>query len=405
MVLEVQQNRGNYGIIVKVMDTGDYFDLTIGENDIDSLTISQQDHFNCSLINNDTGEVYKGFILAKTPQGNRLTICEVDFQRSATDDKYQPRLVFRKTDPNLNDVNASSNARNIRIPFLGGEDGYREFWKMVFFLYKFKETVDFGNFDSAYKLISSDQLKDYLNDKSKEAEVVRVADDLGVDVSEILRTRSTITLLKSYQAKLHGFIDDNASETEVQNWLDEDNHKYRQQRCLIFGLEYIDFKREGSASAKRFDVLTRVGSKYIDHVLIELKSPSDDMFDVDMSDTINYPTGQYKINEPLARAIPQILEYKSILEDKSAGDPDLERLGIKDKAYIGKCIVVIGKHNDDARWLQNRKNLVKSLGSTLEIWTYTELLDKLTATIENLERIRDEGESLEEDSADPLDWL
>lgn len=387
------------------MDVGEYFDLTTADNDIDSLTISQQGHFNCSLINSATGEVYKGFILAKSPQGNRLTVCEVDFQRSATDDKYQPRLVFRKTDPSLNDVNASSNARNIRVPFLGGEDGYREFWKMIFFLYKFKETVDFGDFDSTYKLISSDQLKDYLNDKSKEAEVVRVADDLGVDVSEILRTRSTITLLKSYQTKLQGFIDDNASETEVQNWLDEDNHKYRQQRCLIFGLEYIDFKREGSASSKRFDVLTRVGSKYIDHVLIELKSPSDDMFDVDMSDTINYPTGQYKINEPLARAIPQILEYKSILEGKSAGDPDLERLGIKDKAYIGKCIVVIGKHNDNARWLQNRKNIVKSLGSTLEVWTYTELLDKLTATIENLERIRDEGESLEEEPSDPLDWF
>lgn len=384
------------------MDTGDYFDLTVAENDIDSLTINQQDHFNCSLINSSTGEVYKGFILAKSPQGNRFTVCEVDFQRSATDNKYQPRLVFRKTDPNFNDVNASSNARNVRIPFLGGEDGYREFWKMVFFLYKFKETVDFGDFDSTYKLISSDQLKDYLNDKSKEAEVVKIADDLGVNVSEILRTRSTITLLKNYQTKLQEFIDNDASETDVQNWLDEDNHKYRQQRCLIFGIEYIDFKREGSASSKRFDVLTRVGSKYIDHVLIELKSPADDMFDIDMSDTINYPTGQYKINEPLARAIPQILEYKSVLEDKSAGDPDLEKLGIKDRAHIGKCIIIVGKHGDDPRWLQNRKNLVKSLGATLEIWTYTELLGKLTSTIENLERIRDEGEQPKED---PLDWF
>ena len=91
-----------------------------------------------------------------------------------------------------------------------------------------------------------------------------------MDVSEVLRTRSTITLLKSYQKKLQQFVDDNASETDVQNWLDENGSKYRQQRCLIFGLEYIDFKREGNTSGKRFDVLTRVGSKYIDHVLIEL---------------------------------------------------------------------------------------------------------------------------------------
>ena len=393
--------RGN-DVIITFMDTAQYFDLTAAENDIDSLTVSQQGHFNCSLINSATGEVYKGFILAKSPQGNRLTVCEVDFQRSATDDKYQPRLVFRKADPSLNDVNAPSSARNVRVPFLGGEDGYREFWKMIFFLYKFKETVDFGDFDSSYQLISSGQLKSYLNDASKGAEIARVAEELGVEASELLRSRSTINLLKNYQSKLQEFIDNDASETDVQNWLDEDGHKYRQQRCLIFGLEYIDFKREGSSSSKHFDVLTRVGSKDVDHVLIELKSPADNIFKVTEATTINDTTSTYQIHDHLARAIPQVLEYKSILEAKPAGDPELEKLGINGRAHIGKCIVVIGKHNDDSRWLQNRENLIRSLGSTLEIWTYDELLNKLTSTIENLERIRDEDDQPEED---PLDWF
>lgn len=383
------------------MDVSGYFDLTVPENDIESLTINQQDHFDCSLVDNTTGETYKGFILAKSPQGNNLTVCDTEFKRSGTDNKYQPRLTFRRVDDQFIDVNAPSGSRSRRIPFSDGADGYREFWKMIAFLFRFKELIDFGEFDGTYQVISADQLKEYMNNTSNTDEITKIADELGVEVSELLRTKSTLKLLKSYRDKLQEFIDTDASETEVQNWLDEDNHKYRQQRCLIFGLEYIDFRREGSASSKRFDVLTRVGSKHIDHVLIELKSPSDDIFGVDMSDTINYPTGQYKINEPLARAIPQILEYKSILEDKSSGDPDLERLGIKSKAYIGKCIVVIGKHSDDARWLQNRKNLVKSLGSTLEIWTYTELLDKLSSTIENLERIKEH----EEPEQDPLDWF
>jgi hypothetical protein len=377
-----------------------YFDLTIAENDIDSLTVHALDRFNCSLKDKNSSQIYKGFILAKSPEGNRLTVCEVDFQRSGTDGKYQPRLTFRRVDPQLNTQNAPSNARNIRMPFAHGEDGYREFWKMIFFLYGFKETVDFGNFHNDYQLISTDQFKNYMNDKTKEAEVAQIAGELGVDVSEVLRTRSTITLLKSYQAKLQEFISNNASETDVQNWLDEDGSKYRQQRCLIFGLEYIDFKREGNTSGKRFDVLTRVGSKYIDHVLIELKSPSADIFKIDAVANANGGTSsEYNISKELSRAIPQILEYKSTLESKPAGDPELERLGVQGQIHVGKCIIVIGKHDDDSRWLQNRKNLVKSLGATLEIWTYTELLDKLTATIENLERISHEDENTYVDTA------
>jgi hypothetical protein len=371
------------------MDTTNYFDLTIPENDIEQLTINEHDHFDCNLVNANTGEAYKGFILAKSPQGNNLTVCDTEFKRSGTDDKYQPRLIFRRVDDQFIDVNAPSSSRSRRIPFSDGADGYREFWKMVAFLFKFKETIDFGDFDGTYQVISADQFKDYMNNSANKDEVTRIANELGVDISEILRSTSTLTLLKSYRQKLQGFIDSNASETDVQNWIDEDDHKFRQQRCLIFGLEYIDFKREGSVNSKNFDVLTRVGSKYIDHVVIELKSPSDNIFEVTTADTINEPTGTYKIHKQLSRAIPQILEYKSALESKQPGDAELEKLGIFKKPYIGKCIIVIGKHTDNPRWLLNRENLVRSLNSGLEIWTYTELLNKLDATIQNLERIKE----------------
>jgi hypothetical protein len=286
------------------------------------------------------------------------------------------------------------------MPFEGGEDGYREFWKMIFFLYKFKETVDFGEFEGSYQVISSEQLKEYMNNSANKDEVVKIADELGADVSEILRTKSTLTLLKSYRQKLQDFINSNASETDVQNWIDEDDHKYRQQRCLIFGLEYIDFKREGSVNSKNFDVLTRVSSKYIDHVIIELKGPSADIFEVTSAETINNTTDTYKIHGHLARAIPQILEYKSALESKQPGDAELEKLGIFHKPHIGKCIIIIGKHSDNPRWKANRENLVRSFGSGLEIWTYTELINKLDATIQNLERIK---ESEDEDTSNSRD--
>ena len=388
------------------MDTAHYFDLTAPENDIEALTIQAADHFDCDLINGSTGERYKGFILAKSPQGKNLTICDTEFKKSATDQKYQPRLIFRRVDDGFNDVNAPSSSRNRRIPFADGSDGYREFWKMVSFLFKFKETIDLGDFDGTYQVISSDQFKEYITNAANKDEITKIAEELGVDVSEILRTKSTITLLKNYRTKLQEFIDNDASEIAVQNWLDEDGHKYRQQRCLIFGLEYIDFKREGNASGKRFDVLTRVGSKFIDHVLIELKSPSANIFKVDAVTNANGGTSsEYNISKELARAIPQILEYRCTLMDKQPGDPELERLGITstEKIRIGKCIVVIGKHDNDARWLKNRENLVRSLGSDFEIWTYTELLNKLDATIQNLERIKENEEPEDEVNLD--DWF
>lgn len=385
-MLAIKGDRDHYSYV----DIDDYFDLTVPENDIDALTINASDHFECVLQNFTTNQVYKGFVLARSPQGNRLTVCDLGFHRSATDGKYQPRITFRRTNQELLNASASASARQVIMPFSSGNDGYREFWKVIFFLYKFKESIDFGDFDGQYHMLSADQLTEYLNTNSNHQKILDAAKELNTDVSGLLRTSSTIKLLNEYKDKLEEFITNESTETDVQNWIDEDNHRYRQQRCLIFGLEYINFKREGSVSSKRFDVLTRVGSKYIDHVLIELKSPCDDIFDISTSATVNDNTSEYKIHKELARAIPQILEYKSTLESKPGGDPELEKLGIYEKPHIGKCIIVIGKHRNDLRWKQNRENLVRSLNSNLEVWTYTELLNKLKSTIENLERVGDE---------------
>lgn len=381
------------------MVRSEYFDLTDSLNDIENLAIFKVDYFDCRLTDTTTGQIYEGFILAQSKEGNRLTVCDVGFRKSATDQKYQPRLVFRRTKANLDNVVPPKTAENIRLSFATGDDGYRNFWKMIFFLYGFKEIIDFGDFDSSYQVFSSDQLKKYMNDQNNKVEMLKVLEELDIDISVILRSQSTLILLRKYKEKLQEFIDNDSTETDVQNWLDEENHKYRQQRCLIFGLEYIDFHREGSVSSKNFDVLTRIGSKHVDHVLIELKSPADDIFKITPHTTINEQTNTYQLHEHLSRAIPQILEYKSILEAKQPGDPELEKLGITNKAHIGKCIIVIGKHQDDARWIQNRKNLLHSLGAVLEIWTYTELLDKLTSTIESLERIKEE-ENYEKDQYD-----
>lgn len=358
-------------------------------DDLTELSIKKDDYFNCVIENEKSGAVYDGFILAKSPTGKATTICEVGFQKSDIDKRYQPRLTFKRTDEDFNEKKIAGKSITQRISFHTGGEGYREFWKMISFLSGFKELVDIGNFKQDYKVVTDEEFSKYLKIKEKEGSLEifeKLVEDSEVDSVVMLRSASTIKLLKSYRDKIKSFISNGASETDVQNWIDQDDHKFRQERCMIFGLEFIDHKREGGASGNRYDLLTRIGSETEERVLIELKSPSDDIFNIKNTETINDIKKEYSISNSLARAIPQILEYKKTLEDKNAGDPELEKIGELSDIKINKCIIVIGSKKSDPRWLNNLREFRNSLNSNLEIWTYTDLFNKIDSTIKNLEQ-------------------
>jgi uncharacterized protein YaaR (DUF327 family) len=263
---------------------------------------------------------------------------------------------------------------------------------MVSFLNSFKNIIDTGNFSGEYQVVSDAEFSDYLKSKETEGDLgvfIDLVESSGTDSAAILHSATTLKLLKTYRSKIKEFIDSDATETDVQNWIDEDGHKYRKERCLIFGLEFINHKREAGASGDRYDLLTRIGASSEERVLIELKSPSSDVFDVKSSDTINNPKKEYSISSSLSRAIPQILEYKHTLETKLAGDSELQKIGEDGIIQISKCIIVIGKSIDDTRLMKNLRELRKSLSSGLEIWTYSDLYNKIDSTIQNLESNKD----------------
>ena len=123
-----------------------YFDLTT-TNDLEKLFIEQKDVFSCQLID-DKKVIYDGFRLAKSEKENIFTVCDINFQKSNTDNKYQARLIFRKTDNEFKERNVNKGTDCIRLAFNTRQDGYREFWKMIAFLYKWRETIDLGEFGS-----------------------------------------------------------------------------------------------------------------------------------------------------------------------------------------------------------------------------------------------------------------
>lgn len=150
----------------------DYIDLTDPSCDLSHYRIEAMPGFNCMIIDDsDIRNEYLGFLLAKSKGGEAYTVCDVDFHYSGKDKKYGTRLVFRKTFKDLRDKTVSKNQIFQRIPFRTGQDGYREFWKMIAFLETFKETVDIGEFLDEFKVVSKDDIVSNLKkiDKSERA--------------------------------------------------------------------------------------------------------------------------------------------------------------------------------------------------------------------------------------------
>ncbi len=190
-----------------------------------------------------------------------------------------------------------------------------------------------------------------------------------------------LNTLKENLSFLKDALKDNKTESDIQNWIDEDDRKYSKQRCMVFGIEFIDPKREGELSRKRFDVLAEQNRRY--HIIIELKGPRGDIFEVkQVSNNNGGVSTEYRISEELSRAIPQVLGYKKLYLEMSS--EELEAIGLRERKEISKCIIIIGKRSDSTVWLENFDDLKNSLNG-IEIWTYTDLVEKLENTIENLE--------------------
>jgi hypothetical protein len=248
-----------------------------------------------------------------------------------------------------------------------------------------KAVIELGKFINAQIEFSGKKIntETVLIEKSDSLDVDQIIKGLNSGQKEELGIGVRVDLLKSYKKFLEENLDKN--EKFIQDWLDEDGGKYRKQRCLIFGLEFIDHKREGELARKRFDILTRTSLTINEYVIVELKSPKDEVFDIkEVENTNGGTTTEYHLSKSIARAIPQILNYKSMIDSKKDEDEDLQRIGIQ-AGKICKCIILIGKRHQNAVWEKNLLNIKQNFSNMLEIWTYSDLINKLNITIKNLE--------------------
>ena len=207
-----------------------------------------------------------------------------------------------------------------------------------------------------------------------------------------------VSVLESHKDFLEKNLD--KEEKFIQDWIDgkidddgnvmrtisqEAQEQIKKSRCLIFGLEFINHKREGAVNSKRFDILTCLSEKESEYVLIELKSPNADVFKVKSVGNKNGGHSyEYHLSEGISRAIPQILRYRDNLESKNSDDEDWLKIGLP-KKEIAKCIILIGtRKNDDPLWESHFSSIRRNFSNSLEIMTYSDLITKIDTTIANL---------------------
>lgn len=120
--------------------------------DISELSIKENaEKSTCYVVSKDHKSYYTSFILDKNSRS--LLKCEISFYRSSINDRYIPRLTFKRC--NLDGVEQDSSKQSIRISFSDGPVAIR-FWKFINFLGAFKYLVDTGDFQKEFKVVTDD---------------------------------------------------------------------------------------------------------------------------------------------------------------------------------------------------------------------------------------------------------
>lgn len=128
------------------------FDLT--SRSLDELILKEtHSKDKCMIQDSKNDEIaYSCFLISKNSQTK--TICEVGFYKSSETHKYLPRPVFKKIALN-GDIKSSKTGDKIIIKLDSSEEAIT-FWKLIGFLYSYKELVDVEQFEKAFKVQAKD---------------------------------------------------------------------------------------------------------------------------------------------------------------------------------------------------------------------------------------------------------
>ena len=271
------------------MNKKQYIDLTNEEMDLSNFKI-ERNKFEARLAEGKTQ--YDGFILAKSKEGKRMTVCDLNFHFSSRTGKYEARPTFKRTDKNYDVTNVKNGSIQQRISFDSTQEGYPAFWKMISFLEKYNEFIETGNL-STFQVVSTDDIIFTMKNKENEERlrtIQKILENTDIVDGDLLLISKRKKSLGIFDSLLHedGYADFYREKNNIQAKGDEAIwHHFFKNNKWIFGLnldyyflkDFLDEQSIGSSDSKGR------GNPKVDMIglndfttLIELKTPNAKFF-------------------------------------------------------------------------------------------------------------------------------
>lgn len=376
--------------------------FNLKEDDLSNLVIKETNNKDNCYIYNIDNTIIGGFILIDKPSVK--TIVNVTFHKSSTENKYLPRLEFRKV--NAENIAKKSKGEDVIIPFRDGEDAL-SFWKVIQFLQGFKELVDLGDFHSKYQAISFDNyLLEFKSKLQSERikELVSLAENTSLsndDLKEIIQSQRKNTihwfyaLLKNLSNK-EGVNIFNSYRTKhsISKQGDEEVwHHFLKSNEWIIGLNVeLKFIRDLLSEQKvGIENSKGTGSPKVDLLgisyftsLIELKTSDTKIFKPEK--TSKSRSNTWDFSNDFIEAYSQVLAQRtSLTERKSILDEEGNILDNEIHRILDpKAILLIGNRSEEFPHNRNNENNIKTDcferlrrdTKNVEILTYDELFER-----------------------------
>lgn len=355
---------------------------------------------NCYIY--DGSDIVGGFILVNNPKAK--TILKISFYKSSKDNKYLPRLEFRKED--ANGKLKESKGKDVIISIKDGEDA-RAFWKTIHFLEGFKELVDLGDFRSKYKAVSFDS---YLVDfKSKgQAEKLKELYSLSEHI-KLNKQEIKELLFPQRKNTIHWFyaflkyLQNNQGTKAFESYRNKHSIKERGEEAIwhhflknhdwIIGLNVdLKFIRDLLTKQKVGNPNSKgAGSPEVDLLgisyfttLIELKTSKTKIFTP--SKTSKSRANTWDFSSDFIEAYSQVLSQRTeLLKDKDIMDENGAIIDNKIHRVLDpKAVLIIGNRNLEFPHIRNSEKDVKSDcferlrrdNRNVEIITFDELFER-----------------------------
>lgn len=307
------------------------FDLN---ESLDQIEIQEtNDKSSCFICKkDDRRHIYDEFIIFNGPKVE--VRCDISFYKSSSTGKFTPRITFFKQKKN-GEIKETDKDK-IRIEFVDSDRGLDNFWKLISFLFKYKDLVDTGEFASEYKVVTTNayiaefQTKE---DYEKIEDLRQIFQEANIDEKsiraalidkrkQILAQFKELLLMNDYsEYKENNSITQPGDEPVWHHFLKKNDWLLGLNVDIKFIRDFADETSVGNPSTENTGNPKSDMMGIADYTtLVELKTPSTNFFTEEKSTKAR--TGTWSFTGDFIEGVSQCLKQKFDW-DKYQGNKDL----------------------------------------------------------------------------------